>query len=634
MPLLSQNKPADLIIGRGLLTAETIASELRARLATQLSRSARQYGQQGLIDLARSILAEFEPLLAESLLNTDLAAWIAGLNDVYSKIPTVNLLQFGGRWQPPGGPPRWTFPSLYGDDEPIVRFPMIEKAAENILQKRVATRDQFDRMADDAKARAFTVAGEQSADTLETIRDVLAEDIREGTSLRGFRQRLEERIDTSKLGPGHLENVYRTNTQAAFSNGHDELASHPIVAAIFPYQEYLATHDARCRTQHLMLEKLGISGTGIYRVDDPFWDVFTPPWDFQCLLPGTSMQGRFDLAARSRYSGEIVEIVTGAFNRLRVTVNHPVLTPHGFVAAGLLRKGDSVIRHFGQNYVRGDSFDSVDRTSVVHATYDPRRFSPYVNVQYAPTAAADVFASLALHRPLLSLPVCSDDLHGDAATRDGYIDVVGADWDLGDGLYSTREKFNEQLALKLSNDFSVFRTRACGSNRGPCFFGDSSPSSGLPGSAALSDDGSTITLESPPLRQLCIGSPAYFNASRYELPLESRTVAAGLAGQFLHRCSSAVGVDEIREIRRNNYYGHVYDFQAAGGWMVADGIIVSNCRCGRNLLSIRKAAEKGVLEAQEWLRTGRAPATPEHRLQFIPFRPPAGFVGPGRRIAA
>lgn len=282
MQLLSQNKPADLIIGRGLLTAETIASELRTRLAAQLSRSRTRYGDQGLIDLARNILAEFEPLLAESLMNTDLAALIAGMNDVYQKIPTVNLLQFGGRYQPPGSPPRFTFPSLFGDDEPIVRFPMIEEAAENLLAKRVVTREQFDRMGDSAKARAFTVAGEQSEDALETIRDVLAENVREGTSLRGFRDRLAERMDTSKLGPAHLETVYRTNVQAAFASGHDDLAAHPIVTALFPYQEYFATHDARCREQHLQLERLGLSGTGIYRVDDPFWDVFTPPWDFNC----------------------------------------------------------------------------------------------------------------------------------------------------------------------------------------------------------------------------------------------------------------------------------------------------------------------------------------------------------------
>ena len=286
MELLSQNKPADLIIGRGLIAAETIAQELRERLIRQLSRSVRQYGQHGLLELARNILSEFEPILAESLAATDLAAMIAGMNDVYSKIPTVNLLQFGGGRFPPSGP-RFTFPSLFGDDEPIVRFPMIEIAAKRMADKNVVTRQQFDAMTDRAKRDAFTVAGEQSADALEVIRDTLAEDVMEGTSLKGFRQRLGERIDVSKIGPAHLENVYRTNVASSFRDGHDELADNPIVKGLFPYVRYDATHDARTREEHLALEKLGLSGTNIYRADDPMWAYFSPPWDFQCRCSRT-----------------------------------------------------------------------------------------------------------------------------------------------------------------------------------------------------------------------------------------------------------------------------------------------------------------------------------------------------------
>jgi hypothetical protein len=36
------------------------------------------------------------------------------------------------------------------------------------------------------------------------------------------------------------------------------------------------------RHQHKELEKLGLNGTAVYRRDDPFWDLFTPPWDYQC----------------------------------------------------------------------------------------------------------------------------------------------------------------------------------------------------------------------------------------------------------------------------------------------------------------------------------------------------------------
>lgn len=50
-----------------------------------------------------------------------------------------------------------------------------------------------------------------------------------------------------------------------------------------------------------------------------------------------------------------------------------------------------------------------------------------------------------------------------------------------------------------------------------------------------------------------------------------------------------------------------------------------NCRCSRTPLTIEAAARRGVMEAAEWLRTGRRP-TLESRLQYVPFRPPVSFA--------
>jgi hypothetical protein len=105
--------------------------------------------------------------------------------------------------------------------------------------------------------------------------------------LRGFREALAAKIDTSKIGPAHIENIFRTQTQSAFAVGQAELADNPIVRELFPYARYDATHDARTRPDHLALEKLGISGTNIYRADDPMWQYFTPPWGFSCRCTRT-----------------------------------------------------------------------------------------------------------------------------------------------------------------------------------------------------------------------------------------------------------------------------------------------------------------------------------------------------------
>lgn len=271
----------DLLIGRSLLTAESIAAELRERLAAVLA-GRRFAPEPELLELAHSILADFEPILAENLLAADLAAWIAGYDQLASRLPEWALETVGGRWGGPPPPPR--LPSLIpgAGDSPDIRFPLIEEAAASLWQRGVLTRDEFDRQHDAAKARSFTIAGDLTQDTIETIRDALAEDVREGTSLHSFRARVIDALDGSPIGPAHLENVYRTNVQAAFRDGRETLAAHPIVSEVFPYQAYHAVHDGRVRLEHLALESLGIDGTNVYRRDDPFWDRFTPPNGYNC----------------------------------------------------------------------------------------------------------------------------------------------------------------------------------------------------------------------------------------------------------------------------------------------------------------------------------------------------------------
>lgn len=285
----STHRQTSVIIGKSLITAETVASELRERLVRLIDSGYWFRNQDELLILARDILREFEPLLAENLQSADLAAWIAGYNQVVRQLPdwAVDLFRTPGR--PPGGPPRITLPGLFGGDEPEpeLRFPLLENALQSLIDRQILTRQQFNQLSSDARARAFTIAGDMTEDALSTIRDTLAEDIQEGTSLTGFRDRLDERLQSSFLGPAHLENVYRTNTQAAFRDGRESLANHPIVDELFPYQSYDATRDSRVRPEHLALETLGIDGTNVYRRADPFWDYFTVPWDYNCRCTNT-----------------------------------------------------------------------------------------------------------------------------------------------------------------------------------------------------------------------------------------------------------------------------------------------------------------------------------------------------------
>jgi SPP1 gp7 family putative phage head morphogenesis protein len=272
----------DLIIGRSLITAETVAQELRERLAADLAEAWYTYSYNEVLQRARQILYEFEPLIAKHLHATDLAAWIAGMDSVAKELPEWSLDVFGDVSQLPPGPPRNILPSLFGGDEPELRFPMLEQAAQRLRERNILTREEFDLVSERERARAFTVAGDLTEQSIERIRDTLARDIDRGTSLRGFQAALEEELEQDVLSPWHLETVYRTNVQGAFRDGYEDIMTQPVVSDLFPYQEYLAIGDGRVREEHLALETLGLNGTGVYRRDDPMWELFQPPWDFNC----------------------------------------------------------------------------------------------------------------------------------------------------------------------------------------------------------------------------------------------------------------------------------------------------------------------------------------------------------------
>jgi hypothetical protein len=279
-------KQVDILIGRSLITVEALAAEVRSRLIRRLMRTKRRFfaSQYDLLAEARSVLSEFEPILAQTIADVELAAWIAGTQAVAGRIQLSRQAQFIPDFgQPPRKPP--SLGALLGggeEYEPIIRFPLIENAAKSLAERNIVTPREFAETAAEVKRQAFTVAGQASEQAIEKIRDALVETIEEGPSLKIFREKVEQAVEAGGIGPGHMENVFRTNVQTAFHQGYDEILQHPIVSELFPYQSYVAIHDGRVRDDHLALEILGIDGTNIFRRDDPFWDLFTPPWSFQC----------------------------------------------------------------------------------------------------------------------------------------------------------------------------------------------------------------------------------------------------------------------------------------------------------------------------------------------------------------
>lgn len=274
----SSSSIVDQIIEQGSGAGVIAADEIRRRIRSLVKK---KLPEAELIDEARSILAEYEPILAAAFSDSLLAGWLAGAARATRDLPPMSAPGLEGPSLAPPGPPL-TAPLGADDLEPFIRLPLIESAAGDLGNRRIVTREQFDQLSAEARATAFTAARVASEEALARLAQALSENVGQGGTLRDFAAAVDEALGEGALSPGHIENVYRTNVAQAYSTGLLETLAHPLVADEFRYLLYSAVHDSRVRHDHLALEKLGLDGTAVYRRDDPIWEQFTPPWDYQC----------------------------------------------------------------------------------------------------------------------------------------------------------------------------------------------------------------------------------------------------------------------------------------------------------------------------------------------------------------
>lgn len=272
----------DTVFGRSLIGAVGLSQGFIDE-AVRKATANNVWDASQALQVLRDGVAQFEPLLAEHLSDAVLAGWIAGYDNVAGQLPLWLQQEFTDsiRRGPPGKPPTVNLFGMF-DREPRLKLVNVENAAMRLMERGIMTRQQFDAAKQSAQREAFTIAGDLGTQTIDRMRYLLYQELSEGPSLRGFENRINESLGTSPIAPGHLENVYRTNLQAAYRDGRETLRRQPLVAAAFPYQAYFAVHDRRARNTHRMMETLGLNGTNVYRSDDPVWDYFTPPWDYNC----------------------------------------------------------------------------------------------------------------------------------------------------------------------------------------------------------------------------------------------------------------------------------------------------------------------------------------------------------------
>lgn len=223
-------------------------------------------------------------------------------------------------------PPRWAPPAPAAGSPEDVHFPTIEAAVKNLAERNVMTREQYDKLDANARAKAFTVAGVQAQETLTKIRDSLSENVAKGADHETWRKAVLQDVDKGTfLSDAHQETILRTNVQTAFSDGQESVLAHPMVRSAFPYREKNAIHDDRARENHLALERCGIDGTNVYRADDPVWQLFRSPWDYNCRCNDNPLTVRQAAAAGVKEARQWLE--TGVEPAEKAFVQMPPFEP-------------------------------------------------------------------------------------------------------------------------------------------------------------------------------------------------------------------------------------------------------------------------------------------------------------------
>lgn len=215
----------------------------------------------------RSILRRHAPELAAKLHRGLLTSFVLAAHPL-------------GQSPPPRLPTSLIPPASFPEDRPRLLYQ--ELAASFLESAKAVPPSIFHNLDASAKRSAEFIAHAQTEETARRLSNTLADSIREGKGLRAFQQSARDILDGSPLSDWALETTYRTNGGRAYAAGQQFALSLPVVRDGFPYVAYFATHDDRTEHNHLMMERLGLDGTNIYRRDDPVIIKFWPPWRWSC----------------------------------------------------------------------------------------------------------------------------------------------------------------------------------------------------------------------------------------------------------------------------------------------------------------------------------------------------------------
>lgn len=270
-----------------------------------------------------------------------------------------------------------------------------------------------------------------------------------------------------------------------------------------------------------------------------------------CFPAGTLVAGPLVQATTVRpYEGPVITIRTAAGDELTGTPNHPVLTPHGWIPLGLL--------HEGQHVLRCSDVDSIG------PAVDPDEHQLVARIEEVTAPGAVT---------LLPVPVAPAHFHGDGSDGDVHVELADGGFD---------SDVNARLAEKIGEAKLGWAGMAAVS-----LLPERPPAKVLIGASHTPDGVVSGGRQSQSLLGGRAGHPSVHglravpdvHAASLERSAQNAPADAQLLRQRLHGLAGLVSESEVVEVRNHHVSQEVFNLSTAEGWYVANGLIVSNCRC-------------------------------------------------------
>ncbi len=160
----------------------------------------------------------------------------------------------------------------------------VRNAVEHIRGLRVVTPEEWKRLTDAQRARAFSASGIEERAALEGLKKLLIEGIEKDWTEREFEEQARALLGKFQQEAGALRTLWNTSVGQALARGREEELNDPEVKRVVSWRLFDAILDFATRPNHRVLDG------GLAPADWPGWMRYAPllGWNCRCTLVGVT----------------------------------------------------------------------------------------------------------------------------------------------------------------------------------------------------------------------------------------------------------------------------------------------------------------------------------------------------------